>query len=378
LTAAKFIDRHGGDLIYKVLFSALLLSSGALAQQLGPDTEPGQLFLVDVDGERVVYQAGFDKIWYPRLAATFGMTLSEQLAFIEQLEYAGIRDWRIGYYWDTTPLKWSIFGHVAHPGGNEASGYDTSVYFPYTSQLVRGGETYFYTHGRTGDEWGDPRSGGNGAIISMGPLSIFGLPDSGRYASRGVPIPAALEEDQPDSIFAPAYPDGRPRTFYTLNPSEAQDHWSCTVDNRCTYNEDLNYTPANLPFCLQASPQVRDCGAWTVSEAMPQFWEANGDIHEIRIASASQPEGQLMPVTVTGVWQDETADSASPDAEFFETDEASVLRLRAERDEGGNGRVYHIVFGDGAEEYTFRVGVPNIADNRHLLIDDGQVFRLGM
>jgi len=364
--------------MYKVLFAALLLSSSTLAQQLGPDTEPGQLFLVDVDGERVVYQAGFDKIWYPRLADTFDMSLSEQLAFIEQLEYAGIRDWRIGYYWDTTPLKWSIFGHVAHPGGNEANGYDTSVYFPYTSQLIRGGETYFYTHGRTGDEWGDPRSGGNGAIISMGPLSIFGLPDSGRYATRGVPIPAALEEDQPDSIFAPAYPDGRPRTFYTLNPSEAQDHWSCTADDRCTYNEDLNYTPANLPFCLQGSPQVRDCGAWTVSEAMPQFWEANGDIHEIRIASASQPEGQLMPVTVTGVWQDEATDSASPAAEFFETNEASVFRLRAERDDGGNGRVYHIVFGDGAEEYTFRVGVPNIADNRHLLIDDGRVFRLGM
>ena len=364
--------------MYKLLFAALMFSSNTLAQQLGPDTEPGQLFLVDIDGERVVYQAGFDKIWYPRLADTFGMTLAEQLVFIEQLEYAGIRDWRIGYYWDTTPLKWSIFGHVTHLGGNEANGYDTSVYFPYTSQLIRGGETFFYTHGRTGDEWGDPRSGGNGAIISMGPILTFGLPDSDQYATRGVPIPAALEENQPDSIFAPAYPDGRPRTFYTLVPSEAQDHWSCTADDRCTYNEDLNYTPANAPFCLQGSPQVRDCGAWTVSEAMPQFWEANGDIHEIRIASASQPEGQLMPVTVTGVWQDETADSASPDDAFFQTDEATVLRLRAERDEGGNGRVYHIVFGDGAEEYTFRVGVPNIVDNRHLLIDEGRVFRLGM
>ena len=111
--------------MYKVLFTALLLSSHALAQQYGPDTEPGRLFLVDIDGERVVYQAGFGKIWYPRLADTFGMTLSEQLVFIDQLEYAGIRDWRIGYYWDTTPLKWSIFGHVKHPGGNEAHGYDT-------------------------------------------------------------------------------------------------------------------------------------------------------------------------------------------------------------------------------------------------------------
>ncbi|MYF69188.1 MAG: hypothetical protein F4053_11730 [Proteobacteria bacterium] len=364
--------------MYKVLFAVLLFSSNAAAQPFGPDTEPGRLFLVDIDGERVVYQAGFDKIWYPSLADMFGMTLPEQLDFIEQLEYAGIRDWRIGYYWDTTPLKWSIFGHVRHPGGNQANGYDTSVYFPYTSHVIRDGETFFYTHGRTGDEWGDPQSGGSGAIISMGPLVPFGLPDSDEYASRGVPVPEALEEDQPDSVFAPVYPDGRPRTFYTLVPSLAQDHWTCGADDNCTYNEDLNYTPANAPFCLQGDPQVRDCGAWTVTEAMPQFWEANGDVHEIRIASASQPEGQLMPVTMTGVWQDEAADSSSPDVEIIETDEATVVRLPAERDEAGNGRVYHIVFGDGDGEYAFRVGVPNIVDNRHLLIDDGRVFRLGM
>lgn len=371
-----FKSEHSGACAAVVAFH--LVAASALAQQLGPDTEPGRLFLVDIDGERVVYQAGFDKIWYPRLADTFGMTLPEQLAFIEQLEYAGIRDWRIGYYWDTTPLKWSIFGHVKQPGGNEANGYDTSVYFPYTSQTIRDGETFFYTHGRTGDEWGDPQSGGNGAIISMGPLVPFGLPDSDRYASHGVPIPAALEEDQPDSVFAPAYPDGRPRTFYTLVPSDAQDHWSCTADDRCTYNEDLNFSPANLPYCLQGNPQERDCGAWTLSEAMPQFWAANGDIHEIRIASASQPEGRLLPVAITGVWQDEAADSSSQDVEIFATDEATVVRLPAERDEEGNGRVYHIVFGDGAEEYTFRVGVPNIVDNRHLLDDDGPVVRSGM
>ena len=366
--------------MYKVLLAALSLSSSALAQQLGPDTEPGRLFLVDIDGERVVYQGGFDKFWYPRLSDTFRMSLSQQLEFIEQLEYAGIRDWRIGYYWDTTPLKWSMFGHVTHPGGNTVEGHDTSVYFTPTSETTSDGVTVFYTHGRTGDEWGDPRSGGNGAVISTGTLVPFGLPSSSRYSARGVPHPSALEEDQPDSIFAPTYPDGRPRTFYTLVPSEAQDHWSCTADNRCTYNEDLNYTPANLPFCLQASPQVRDCGAWTVSEAMPQLWEANGDLHEIRIASASQPEGQLMPVAIAGVWQDETADSSSPDVEVFETDEATVVRLPAERDEEGNGRVYHVVFGAGAgaEKYTFRVGVPNIVDNRHLLIDDGRVVRLGM
>ena len=167
----------------KVPFAALLLSSTTLAQQLGPDTEPGRLFLVDIDGERVVYQAEFEKIWYPRLSDTFRMTLPEQLEFIEQLEYAGIRDWRIGYYWDTTPLKWSMFGHVTHPGGNTVEGYDTSVYFTPTSETTSDGVTVFYTHGRTGDEWGDPDSGGNGAVISTGTIVPFGLPSSSRYSA---------------------------------------------------------------------------------------------------------------------------------------------------------------------------------------------------
>ena len=371
---------HIGACAAVVLFH--LGTADALAQPFGPDTEPGRLFLVDIDGERVVYQAGFDKIWYPRLADTFGMALSEQLDFIEQLEYAGIRDWRIGYYWDTTSLKWSLFGHATSLGPNDVAEYDTSVYFPYTSEAPEDDLTLYYTHGRTGDEWGDPNkshSGGNGAVISIGPLPGFGLPESDRYSALGVPHPAALEEDQPDSPLAPVFPDGRPRTFYTLVPSEAQDHWVCRSDYHCFYNEDLNYTPADLPHCLQdASAQERDCGAWTVSEAIPQFWEANGELHETRLASASQPEGQLMPVAITGVWQDEAADSSGPNVEVFETDEATVVRLRAERDEAGNGRVYHIVFGDGAGEYAFRVGVPNIVDNRHLLIDDGRVFRLGM
>jgi len=302
----------------------------------------------------------------------FGMTLPEQLDYIEQIEYAGIRDWRIAYYWDMTPLKWSMFGHVTGPGGNRADGRNTSFYFPYTSETFRGGQKFFYTHGRTGDEWGDPDSGGNGAIISMGPLDPFGLPDSGRYGTHGVPIPAALEEEQPPMPFAPAYPDGRPRTFYTLAPSEAQDHWSCTPENWCTYNEDLNYTPANLPFCLQADPQVRDCGAWTVSEAIPQFWVPDGEFHEIRISAVSQPDGRLSPVDLSGVWQDESADS---DVRVRESRQATVVRLRANRDARGDGRVYHLVFADGDKEYTFKVGVPNIVNNRHQLIDGGRAHQ---
>ena len=82
-----------------------------------------------------------------------------------------------------------------------------------------------------------------------------------------------------------------------------------------------------------------------------------------------------MPVTITAVWQDEPVDSSDPDVTVSETDEATVVQLRGERDEGGDGRVYHILFSDGDAEYPFRVGVPNIVDNRHRLIDGGRVHR---
>lgn len=97
-----------------------------------------KLFVVEIDGEKIVvdfyvegeqawqntpqgspgYWDGLalrpdpdygTKIWYPFLSDTFDMTLDEQLEWIENLEYAGIKDWRIGYYWDTIPMKASMF-----------------------------------------------------------------------------------------------------------------------------------------------------------------------------------------------------------------------------------------------------------------------------
>ena len=80
-----------------------------------------------------------------------------------------------------------------------------------------------------------------------------------------------------------------------------------------------------------------------------------------------------MRVSLVGVWADERADD--DDVSVRETRDATVVRLRADRNNRGDGRVYHIVFADGDKEYTFRVGVPNIVDNRHQLIDGGRAYQ---
>lgn len=113
---------------------------------------------------------------------------------------------------------------------------------------MQGSSTIYYTHGRTGNEWGDPATGGAGAIISHGPWIPFRLPESSRYVAEGIPVPGRGE-----------------RTFYTLDPTEAQDHCFEIGPNSNIYNDDLNYTPEDLPYCQQGGD--RPCGAWTLSHS---------------------------------------------------------------------------------------------------------------
>jgi polar amino acid transport system substrate-binding protein len=344
--------------------------AGENVLNMGQLVSPPCLFLVDIDGQRVVaqgYQEGGVKFWYPDLEDTFDMVLSEQLGWIEELDYAGIDEWRIGFYADTIPLKSCMFGDSS-PGFHPVAGYDSSVYFGYTSQEDQGGRITNYTHGRTGDELGDPDAGGTGAIISIGPEVPFGLPMSERYIQEGVPVPG----------YAPG-PDGKPRTFYTLLPTESEDHWVCFNDQSCMYNDDLNYTPENLRYCLQGIPPERDCGVWTVSEAIPEIGPPNGRFHEITLSSATQPKGDLIPVAIESVRQDEEvqgdgAGKTAPDARVTYSDQAAVVQLRAERDEQGNGRVYTIRFTAGGATYALKVGVPVDQDGESTLVDNGSLY----
>jgi hypothetical protein len=253
------------------------------------------------------------------------------------------------------------------PGFHRVTGYDSSVYFAYTSQEEQPNRIMYYTHGRTGDELGDPDAGGTGAVVSIGPLA-FGLPMSERYAREGIPVPGY-----------PPGPDGQFRTFYTLLPTEAEDHWVCFNNHECVYNDDLNYTPEDLRYCLQGNPPERDCGVWTVSEAIPEIGPPNGQFHEITLSSATQPNGTLIPVAIESVRQDEGvhgqgAGQSAPDARVTYSDQAAVVQLRAEADGQGNGRVYHVRFTAGGAAYTLKVGVPIDRDGESSLVDDGPLY----
>lgn len=351
-----------------------IFAAATLAQPGKPAYEgPGKIYIVEVNGERVLFQAGYNKFWYPNLSDMFGMSLSQQEAYIDDLQFAGIRDWRIGYYWDTIPLKWSIFERLTRPGPNFVANYATDLYFPYTSETDYDGTISYYTHGRTGNEWGDPESGGNGAYISIGPIERHNLPVSEDYQQRGVPIPAAKSGKKSDSPLSPTDYEGKPRTFYTQIPTEAEDHWVCFSNNRCVFNDDLNYTPQDKPYCQQGVPQNRPCGAWTVSEAFPQFWRADNKSQKLLISIVDHESNSLRPATVVAVWQDEQAIATHDRTRVKASEDATEVFLPASRQDDGNGRVYHIVLKNGDEEFTMKIGVPTLRGNKFSLIDDGRV-----
>lgn len=124
--------------------------------------------------------------------------------------------------------------------------------------------------------------------------------------------------------------------------------------------------------------QVPDCSA---PQAFPAvLGDPNKQFVPIAILGVTDPDGDSMTLTVTGVTQDEPVKGAgsgntSPDAVIL----AGTASVRAERSGTGNGRVYRVSFkaedGKGGScTGTVAVGVPHSLNKGLLAIDDGQLY----
>ena len=109
----------------------------------------------------------------------------------------------------------------------------------------------------------------------------------------------------------------------------------------------LAAVPARAQFEENQAP---DCSAAVANPAT--LWPLSHGLVEIQIQGVTDADDDVPEVTVVGVTQDEPlggGDDACPDASGVEVDE--TVSLRAERDAGGDGRVYHVAFtaddGDG-------------------------------
>lgn len=121
--------------------------------------------------------------------------------------------------------------------------------------------------------------------------------------------------------------------------------------------------------------------ACNAAQAVPSMlWPANGQLVRAWIIGIGDPDNDPVAVTVTAVTQDEptgglvTGDTG-PDAILH----GSSVDLRAQRDSGGNGRVYRVQFsandGNGGNcTGAVTVGVPNSQKPGQVVLDDGQAF----
>ena len=119
----------------------------------------------------------------------------------------------------------------------------------------------------------------------------------------------------------------------------------------------------------------------TAAQAVPSMlWPANGQFVRIWIIGVGDPDSDPVSISISGVTQDEpttglvTGDTG-PDAMVF----GSSADLRAQRDAGGNGRVYRVQFGandgnGGTCTGAVTVGVPNSQKPGQVIVDDGQNF----
>jgi hypothetical protein len=130
---------------------------------------------------------------------------------------------------------------------------------------------------------------------------------------------------------------------------------------------DASLTVTNPPICSAAYPSSSQ---W--------IWPPNNEFYIRSVAGVTDPQGRPFTVTITGVRQDEPVgnDSHSPDAFILNSNQ---VKLRAERDGSGDGRVYHIFFtatndlGSSCSGVV-RVGVSDNQGGGIDPIDDGALY----
>jgi uncharacterized delta-60 repeat protein len=122
-----------------------------------------------------------------------------------------------------------------------------------------------------------------------------------------------------------------------------------------------------------------DCSLAEASVSL--LWPPNHSLQDVSILGVSDPDGDTVTITITGITQDEPTHGlgqgdSGPDGFGVGSSEA---KLRAERSGSGNGRVYVIQFSasdgqGGVCSGSVAVGVPHDQGKGSTPVDDGQLF----
>jgi hypothetical protein len=165
----------------------------------------------------------------------------------------------------------------------------------------------------------------------------------------------------------------------TVAPTFVPDREGLYIAQLIVYDGILASLPATVTIHAQIRNAPPDCGS--AAEAIDiVLWPPNHKLVTVAIAGITDPDGDPLTVTITGVTQDEPGDdtgdgTSGPDAVVV----GDQVQVRKERSGSGNGRVYEIHFTaddgqGGACAGSLRVGVPLSQDPDEAIIDDGQRY----
>ena len=135
--------------------------------------------------------------------------------------------------------------------------------------------------------------------------------------------------------------------------------------------DDGNLVPGDgcSPLCLLEVPNLPPVCDGAVP-TIDSLWPPNHKFVPVGIDGVSDPDGDPVAITVTGVAQDEPVEaegdgSTCGDAQGIGTD---VVLLRSERSGSGDGRVYHVAFRADDPHGAFCLGEVDVCvrhDNGH-------------
>jgi uncharacterized repeat protein (TIGR01451 family) len=164
--------------------------------------------------------------------------------------------------------------------------------------------------------------------------------------------------------FVVAIADGAPSSITNTATVTGERPDSNPTDNSAQATLTVNHNPV--------------CTALT---AGPQLWPPNHKLHVVTVSGATDPDGNPLTTTITGVTQDEPLNGlgdgdTSPDA--FPGPSSDQALVRAERSGLGDGRVYvlHVSVSDGLGGEctgTAAVSVPHDQSGRPA-VDSGQAY----
>ncbi len=106
---------------------------------------------------------------------------------------------------------------------------------------------------------------------------------------------------------------------------------------------DGNGGTATATVTITVTPpnHAPDCDAANTSQV--SIWSPDKSLRPVSVVGVTDPDGDTITITITGIRQDERVGtgSHSPDGQILGPNSAKV---RAERNGGGDGRVYHLLF----------------------------------